>query len=172
MKINKINKTNPSIAVWKNETHVPNRKILLSLLTLVLSVASIGVTQGTLGRFSQSFTLTDSAQVVEFDIEITPPEEFWLEQGGHVFEYHFLSGADIRGLVFQVTNHGETGVLCKPYISGDLTHCIYVAEEVRTEFVVEADEAVEFWLILSPDGLDTHIRDIELWVDIQQLEGR
>ena len=172
MKESRIKKINPSTDIWAGERYFQNRKILLALLVFVLSVLSIGMAQGTYGRFSKSLIRTDSALTGAFDVTITPAKEFWVEQGEHVFEYYFLSAIDIKGFVFQVANHGETDIRCKPYINGDLTYRIYVAEEAQTEFVVKANETVDFWLAIAPDGLDTNIRNVELLVDIQQLEGR
>ena len=172
MKESRINKISPSTVIRAGERDFQNRKILLVLLVFVLSVLSIGISQGTLGRFSRSFIRTDSALTGAFDVTITPAKEFWVEQGEQVFEYYFLSEADIKGFAFQVANQGETDIRCKPYINGGLTYRVYVAEEVQTEFVVGASETVEFWLVIAPDGLDAAIRNVELLVDIQQLEGR
>ena len=148
------------------------KKLLAAFLIFVILILSLGITQGTLGRFSRSFILTDSATAAKFDVIITAPREFWTQQGESDFEYLFLSDTDIQGLVFQVTNNGETDILCKPYVNNDITHRIYLKEELVTEFTVATNETVSFWLLIVPDGLDTNIRNVGFFVDIQQLEGR
>ena len=172
MKTARVSNPNPSVTDRNDKAYAQTRRTLLPFLVFALCFLSVVMIHGSLGRLSKSFTLTDSALAVEFNVGIIPPEAFWLEQGEHIFEYHFLSEADLKGLVFKITNNGKTDVLCKPYINGDLTYRIYVAEQIQTEFVVKANETVDFWLIISPDGLDTHIIDAKLFIDIQQWEGK
>ena len=148
------------------------KKLFAAFLIFVILILSLGMTQGTLGRFSRSFILTDSATAAEFDVIITVPREFWPQQGESDFEYHFLSDIDFQGVAFQVTNNGEAKILCTPYINNDITYRIYVEEEICTEFIVAANETVSFWLVIAPDGLDTNVRNAELFVDIRQMEGR
>ena len=148
------------------------KKLLAAFLIFVILILSLGMTQRTLGRFSKSFMTADSATAAEFDVIITAPKEFWPQQGEGNFEYHFLSDIDFQGFAFQVTNNGEAEILCTPYINNGITHRIYLEEEVVTNFIVAANEAVSFWLIIAPDGLDINIRNAEFFVDIQQIEGR
>ena len=172
MKRNTIKWRNLSRAFRKIKLGKQKYELLLCLLILVFLLLLFGLIQGTLGKFSRSFLLMDSAAAAKFDVVITSPKEFWPEQGKSVFEYYFLSATDVQGLAFQVTNNGETDILCKPYINGDITYRIYIAEEVHSEFVVVAKETVTFWLMIAPDGLDESIRNIEFLVDIKQIEGR
>ena len=155
----------------KIELHTEKKNLLSVFLLLAILMLSLGMIQGTMGKFSQSATLTDSATAAGFDVIITPPKEFWPEEGGSSYEYHFLSDVDIQGLVFEVTNNGETSVLCRPYIDGDITYRVYVGEEVVTDFSVAASETVTFWLVIAPDGLDTNVINTKFFVDIQQMEG-
>ena len=150
---------------------IDKKKPLAAFLIFVILILSLGMTQGTLGRFSKSFVSTDSANAANFDVIITPPKEFWTEQSNSVFEYHFLSDTDIQRLIFQITNNGETSILCKPYINGNITYRVYVEGEVCTEFHVKANETIDFWLVITPDGLDTTIKNANLFIDIQQMEG-
>ena len=150
----------------------PKQKFFTALSVLVLIFFSFGMIQLTIGKFVHFSTLTDSAIVAEFDIIITAPEEFSLEQSEDIFEYHFLSDTDILGLDFWVINNGEVDILCRPYINNDVIYSIYVAENKCTEFIVAANEIVNFWLVIASDGLDTNVKDAELFIDIQQIEGR
>jgi len=157
------------------KTKIGMRKKCLYVVFLffLAFISSLGITQRTLGIFSQSFVVNDSASAALFDIVITAPKEFLSEQGESDFEYHFLSDIDIQGFAFQVTNKGETAILCVPYINGDIVYRIYVGEEGCTEFCVEANESVSFWLVIAPDGLDSNIiSNAKFFVDIQQNEGR
>ena len=151
---------------------VKKNKLLASLLILIIFMLSLGITQETLGIFSRSFVAIDSAMAAKFNVIITPPEEFWQSQDENNFEYRFLSDIDFQGLVFKVTNNGEHDILCAPYINGDITYRIYVGEEAVTAFPVAAKETVSFWLIIAPTGLDTNMRNVKLFADIQQTEGR
>ena len=147
------------------------RKILATFLILVLFVLSLGMIQGTLGKFSRSLILADSAMAAKFDIIITHPEGFFSEQGENLFEYYFLSATDIKRLTFQVDNNGEADILCRPHINNGIEYRVYVAEEEHPEFIVKANDTVNFWLFIGPDGLDTNVKEAELFVDIRQMEG-
>jgi len=145
---------------------------IVSALSIILLLAlSFGMIQVTLGRFLMTSSLTDSAAAAEFDVLITAPAEFLTEQGEGVFEYRFLSAIDIRGFGFSVTNNGEVDVLCRPYITGGVFYRIYIDGKECAEFAVTAGEAVDFDLAIAPDGLDTNIRNAELFIDVQQLKG-
>ena len=144
------------------------KKLLSAFLIFVILILSLGITRQTFGIFSRSFVVMDSAMAAEFDVIITDPEEFWSKHGESNYEYHFLSDLDFQGLVFQITNNGDAEILCKPYINSDITYRIYIEEEVCTEFFVAANETVSFWLVIAPDGLDTNVRNVKFFVDIQQ----
>ena len=147
------------------------RKTLIAAFLIVfVLILLLGITRQTFGTLSRAFIVSDSAEAAKFDVIITAPEEFWPEHGESDFEYHFLSDTDIQGLVFQITNNGETEILCKPYINSDITYRIYVDGEAVAEFCAAANETISFWLIIAPDGLDTVVRNVELFVDIQQVE--
>ena len=172
MRVNSIRQMIPLTMSRKAKQYTKEIKSLATFLVFVILIFSLGITQETVGRFSRAFVPTDSATAANFDVIITPPKEFWAEQGTSIFEYHFLSGTDVQELVFQVTNNGETDILCEPYINSNITYHVYVEGEVCTEFHVEANETISFRLIIAPAGLDTQIRNVELFVDIRQIEGR
>ena len=148
------------------------KKLLSAFLIFVILILSLGITRQTFGMFSRSFVMMDSASAAKFDVKIMAPEEFWPGQDKSDFEYRFLSNMDIQRFAFQVTNNGEAEILCRPYINSDITYRIYVEEDARAEFIVAANETVSFWLVIAPDGLDTNVRNAELFVDIRQMEGR
>ena len=141
--------------------------LIFIILTLLLAL-----TRHTLGKFSLSYIATDFASAAKFDVTITAPEVFWSEEGISGFEYHFLFDTDFQGLAFQVTNNGETEIRCTPYINGAITHRVYVQDEVVTAFNVAPKQTISFWLVITPDGLDTNAQNAKLFVDIQQAEGR
>ena len=146
-------------------------RALSGLLVLVSLVLALGMTQGTLGRFSQAFLVSDSALAAKFDIDITLPDAFIREQDGDLYEYYFVSAADIQTLAFRITNRGEAAVLCSPQINNGVMYRVYVAAAEQPEFVVKAGESVEFSVLIGPAGLDTNIRDAALFIDVRQLEG-
>ena len=158
---------------WNTKMSMQKKKLLAAVLVVVILMLSLGITQQTMGIFSRSFIVADSAAAAKFDVTITAPEEFWPGQGESDFEYHFLSDIDIQEFVFQVTNNGEAEILCTPYIDATvITYRIYVEGEAVTDFGVAPNETVSFWLVIGPDGLDTNGRSAKFFVDIQQVEGR
>ena len=104
----------------KIKTGAEKKKLVAAFLIFVIPILLLGITQQTLGIFSRSFVLMDSAMAAKFNVIITAPEEFWPEQGDSNFEYRFLSEMDFRGFVFQVTNNGEAEILCKPHINSEI----------------------------------------------------
>ena len=169
---NRMNRQLLSGKSRNNRKNTRNEKILSACLILVILFLSLGTIQSTLGRFLRSNILTDSAKAVKFDVDIVTTEAFLAENGDTIFEYRFLSETDIQGVAFGVTNNGETDVVCEPYISGNITHRIYVEEGICSEFIVSPGETIDFWLIFTPDGLDTNTVDTAITIDIQQVEGR
>ena len=147
------------------------RRILVLGLIAAILVLALSMTQSTLGRFSKASLVSDSAAVAKLDVIITPPNEFWAEQDGTVFEYRFLSLTDIRKLDFNVYNNGETNIICSPQISGGIRHRVFVGETELTEFVIEAKTEVDFSIVMGPYGLDENIKNTELFVDVRQQEG-
>ena len=171
MKRNRIKRQIFYMMTLKSKLILKHRNFLFTFMIFFLLFLSLLTFQGTIGKFLQAFTVNDSAVAAKFDIVITAPDEFGTEQDENLFEYHFLSDIDIRGFNFQVENKGEADVLCQPHISNDIVYRIYVSEEECTKFAVDAKETVNFWLFISPDGLDTNIKDADFFVDIQQIEG-
>ena len=145
---------------WKN------KKSLLALLLPALLILSSGMFQGTFGKFSHSFTATDSALAAKFDVIITPPEEFNAEG----FKHHFLSDSEVKGLHFRVYNNGETDVLCAPYITNGVKYRVFILGIEQTEFILKTKETINFQLLIAPDGLDGKLKDAELFIDIKQPE--
>ena len=135
-------------------------------------IVSLGITMVTHGRFLQSFIVNDTASVAKFDVTIIPPEGFYGEQDKRVFEYYFLSAMDFQGLFFQIINNGETDVLCKPSVHGDISYRIYFEENECGEFAVAAKEASGFWLVIAPDNLENSIQDAVFCIDITQIERK
>ena len=160
-----------SMKLQKAKKNPKIQTILTAFLILTLFVFSLGMAQGTLGKFSKSFVFTDSALAVKFDVDVTTPEEFVAGQGETFFEYRFLSSIDIKVFSFQVSNNGEVDVLCIPHISNGIMYRIFVSEEECTDFIVNANETVNFLLVIGPEGLDENIKDAEFFIDIWQLEG-
>ena len=157
--------------IQKTIRKIQGYKLVAALTILVILLLLLGITHGSLGKFSRSFIMIDSAVAAKFDVVITPPEAFSMVQGDGVYEYRFLSDTDFQRLAFQVTNNGETEVLCRPHINNDITYRVYVGEEMCSDFIVPAKETVNFLLSIAPDGLDTIVREAQLFVDIKQVEG-
>ena len=160
-----------SITPRNSSSGVRRKKRIAVFLMAAVATLAFAMTQGTLGRFSRSFLSVDSAAAAKFDVSITTPDAFWPEQGERVYEYRFLSGTDLQELAFQITNNGETDILCRPYISNGVTYRVYLAGEECGEFAVASGKTVDFGIVIAPDGLDTNIKNAELLIDIQQREG-
>ena len=171
MKLNKIIPMSLLMMFQRIRISSQTQKFLVALLILIILILSLKMFQGTLGKFSRSFILSDSAATAKFDVIIIVPKEFKWEDGQNLLECFFFSPTDIRGLRFEVYNDGEADVLCIPHVSNGITYRIYVAEQERSQFIVKAKERVDFWLAIAPDGLDTNIKDAELLIDIQQVKG-
>ena len=155
----------------KIKTNPQRQKFLAAALILIILVLSLGIMQGTLGRFSRASLMRDSALAAKFDVIITAPEEFRTEEGEKLFSYHFISITDVKLLNFQIYNNGEADVICTPYVSGGIMHRVFVSEIESPEFIVKVKETISFQLLIGPTGLDTNIKDVELFVDIRQMEG-
>ena len=155
----------------KNKAGRQKPSTVLALFAMLFFILSFGSIQGVLGKFLQRGERNDSAAAAKFSVVITAPEGFGQEQGAGPFDYRFLSGTEIVALIFQVHNNGETAVLCTPYIDGDVMYGIFVDGEELSQFVVNAKETVEFYLLLAPVGLDEKLKTAKFVVDIRQEEG-
>ena len=151
---------------------IRTKKLLAVVLVFAALVLLLGMTPETLGRFSRSFFLADSAAAAKFDVEVLAPEEFWFAQNEAMFEYYFLSPADEQELIFRIINRGEIDVRCRPQMSGGIVYRMFVGGEAGTDFIVGAKTAMDFRIVIIADGLDTSIRSVELFIDIEQTEGR
>ena len=147
------------------------RIVAVTLLILALMVLSLGTVQGTLGKYSKSFPLTDLALISKFDVEITAPEEFVPAQGGEFLELQFPSSTDTKAFSFQVSNNGEVAVVCTPHINNGVEYHILVSGAACTEFVVNAQKTVNFLLVVGAGGLGGNIKEAKFSIDIKQLEG-
>ena len=157
--------------VNKNRANIQGHKALVILLIFVLLILSIGMIQGTLGKFAHSFIKTESATAAKFDIVITTPEEFVTENGITSFENYFHSNYDVKILEIHVYNDGETDVLCTPYITDGIFYRIFIDMEERTEFVLKPKESETFYIGIGAFGLDTNITEAGFYIDVQQIEG-
>ena len=172
MRMNRIKQK--LLSAISRDARISNKRmnILAIFLIFAILILLLGIMRQTLGMFSRSFVITDSAMAAKFDITITAPKEFWLEQGEGDLEYYFLSDTDIQAFVFEVTNNSEAELFCKPHITtSDITYRIYVEDEAVTGFRVAAKETVNFWLIIAPAGLDANIKNAEFFIDIRQMDG-
>ena len=145
-------------------------KLLLILLILILLILSIGMTQGTLGKFAKSFILSDSAKAIQFNVTITTPKGFITEQGITSFEYYFISETDIIALKLQAHNDGEIDVICTPHVNNDIKYRIFIDGVEQPEFTIRAKETVDFYLALGPEGLTTDAKNAEFFIDLKQIE--
>ena len=159
-----------TVILRKNKIPLYTHKLLVAFLILILFFLLLGIIQGTLGRFSKSFILSDSASAAKFNVTITPPSEFIFGQGDTVFEYHFLSNTDSKQISFQVHNNSETDVVCTPYLTNNVNFLVFISEEERTDFIVKTKETVSFDLLILPDGLGFNIKNTDIYVDIRQIE--
>ena len=155
----------------KNKIGTEKKKLIAAFLIFVILVLSFGITRQTLGKFSKSFLLTDSALVSKLDIDITAPDEFILEQNGDFLKLHFTQNANTKDFSFQVFNNGEVGVVCTPHINNGVVYHIFVSGAACTEFIVNAKDTVNFRLIVESSRLDGNIKEAKFSIDIQQLEG-
>ena len=155
------------------KVNINRNEQIIAIVLLLLSIffLSLGMIQGTLGAFSRSFFISDSAKVSSFDVVITSSGKFNFEKDKINFEYHFISSADIIRLDFQIYNNGEVDIVCTPYINDDIEHKFYVAGIEQSEFTVNTKETVSFSLLIHPSGLDTNKKNVEFFVDVKQFDG-
>ena len=170
MKINEIIQKILLTVLHKIKMNPKTCIILLLFPVLFLFVCSIGITQKTIGRFSQAFFVSDSALAAKFNVVITATEEFTEEQDENLLEYHFLSALEIKGFDFQVFNNGEEDIICIPQVSNEITHRFFISGVQCSEFIVRAKETVNFRLLIAPDGLDGNTKEAAVFIDIQQIE--
>ena len=148
-----------------------NRIILIAFLTLSILILSLGLFQGTLGRFSKNVLLSDSAVVSKFDVIITAPEEFVGEHSENTFEIDFISGTAARTFSFGIFNNGETDVICTPGVNNNIEYSVLISGAETDDFLVKPKETISFELIIKPDGLSANRMDASLFIDIRQTEG-
>ena len=153
-------------------------KLSLSLFltppVVAILILSLVLIQDSLGRFTSSILLADSAVVSKFDVIITPPEELMFNQGESVFEYDFISNSDTKSFEFHIFNNGEADVICTPGITNNIHYKVLIAGEEAEEFIVKVKEGVSFQLLIEPHGLSgsvTSRTDAMLFIDIYQTEG-
>ena len=151
---------------------INNRKLtLLVLLILVILILSLGLIHGSLGRFSRSVLLSDSAVVSKFDVIITAPEELTFGQSGNVFEYDFISASEVKSFDFYIFNNGETGIICTPGVTNGVNYKVLISGTQTWDFAIGAKEGVSIQLLIEPQGLNAGRTDAVLYIDIHQSEG-
>ena len=155
----------------KKKMSLQLQKAFSTFFVFGLFVLSLWMIQGTFGKFVYAGINSDSAIVAEFDVIITAPEGFGSGQGAKAFDYFFIDSTEVAVFDFQVYNGGETDVLCTPRVTNDVLYRVYISGTECTEFVVRTKETVVFKLLIGSEGLDVNLKDAELHIDIQQLEG-
>ena len=151
----------------------PKSTLVFLLAGFLLLFFSLGMMAGTHAQMRQARTGSDRAAAARFDVEIIAPEDFAVESDKSTMEYRFLSDADERRLFFRLHNHSEVDILCTPGMTNaeGILWQLYVAEEACTSFVAAAGEAVDFLLVITPDGIGTAWEEMVLTVDSRQWKG-
>ena len=180
---NPIRNNKPKTAISFCDNSVQTDKKVASKLSLsvflifpvvAILILSFALIQGSLGRFTRSILLSDSAVVSKFDVIITPPNELMLSQGENAFEYDFISVTDAKLFDFHIFNNGEVDVICTPGVTNNIRYKVLIAGEEVEEFIVTVKESVSFQLRIEPQGLSglsASRTDATLFVDIHQTEG-
>ena len=169
MRAPKISLKNLSKTPEISRLRLQKPKVLAILMIVILLGLSAGMVQGSLGKFADSFIISDAAPVAKFGVTITTPKEFLIEDGTTSFEYYFPSPGNAKVLVFQAYNGGEVDVLCNLHLSDNINYLIYVNGTEQTEFVLRTKESADIILILYPGGLGTDVTEAEFFVDTKQL---
>ena len=152
------------------KVNITCRKAAYLLSLFILSAVMLYMLPETLGGFARMLGTSDSAVAASFNVEITVPEELENSEKGQC-QYYFPTEQELKAFNFKVTNNGETTVVCTPYISNDIQYRVYVADAVKTEFIVGIGEMVSFWIVITADGLSFDTTDAVIAIDIQQAEG-
>jgi hypothetical protein len=138
--------------------------------TAAILAAVLVCTPITLGRFMQSFHLSDSALVAKFDVVITMPEEFDNSSDKNHYQHSFFDREEMTVFDFTASNNGEVDVNCAPYIIG-VPYSVFISGQSQSEFVVKAGESVDFQLVIAAFNLTTGITKTEFIVDVKQYIG-
>jgi len=161
---------NRKVSETKMKIKTTKHRVVCFFGLLMLSVVVLRMLPETLGGFAQVLSTKDSALAASFNIELTASKE--LENPGtDYYWYYFPTGQELKALNFEVTNKGEIAVMCAPHINNGIEYRVYIDNTVKPEFVVEAGEAVSFWIVIAADGLDLSPIDAALVIDLQQAEG-
>ena len=160
------------LMIYRQTNTIPKKqKALLFFLALAFFILSISLFSETLGKFSLSFTASYTASVAKFDVIITPPEEFSVENDEYSFNHWFLSDFEVKGLTFKMYNNGETDVICTPHILGDVYYRVFIAGIEYTEFVIKTKESLDFQVVIGAEGLSALPKDTNLFIDLKQAKG-
>ena len=144
---------------------------LLAIMLMLLLFLALNFIPETISRLTKVLAVKDSAAAAQFDVIVTPPEEFRIGSDEPNFEYRFVSAAERKELTFTVANNGETDVICTPHLMGNFDYWIYVKGEDLFEFEVLAGETIEFEVHIKLVRLNTEAQDVQFNVDIRQMEG-
>jgi len=149
-------------AIWTRPEGAAIRSIILLLVLVMLTLP------GSLGRFSLSGRLSDSASVAEFEVRIIP---LWAVPADDDLDLRFWPGSGPRRLPFEAVNTGEVDVTITPHIPGALCHA-EADSLTQDEIFLPAGGRVVFRVVILLDGLGPQILETELFLDIRQAEGR
>ena len=169
MRMSNVKQKNLLMIPEKYRLKLQKQLVLAILLILILLGLLAGMAQGTLGKFADSFIISDAAPVAKFGVTITTPKEFIIEDGTTSYEYYFPSPGQAKVLVFQAYNGGELDVICNLHIEGDLHYSLHVNREEQTEFVLKTKESAEIVLIIYAIGLSTTVTEVEFFLDTKQI---
>ena len=140
-----------------------------SILFLIVSV--LFTTASTFAKYVQRAVIEDSAVVAVFDVQISAPEELEGTSSEAPFLILLFETEETKSFLFSVENKSEVSIVCRPFISNDVTFEVLVAEESCESFFVGMGESIDFQIVISTEGLNRHSKEATLVVEIYQAEG-
>ena len=155
---------------FTNESKL-KRKSAYILILLLLLIAIMHTFSNSLGRFSHSVNVNDSAFAAKFNIDIITPDELSSVSSDNHYQYYFPMQGDVISFAFKISNNSEVAVICHPHINNGIRYHVILDGVYQNEFVLNSGEAINFQLIVLSDGLNTNITQSSLLLDITQLEG-
>ena len=123
--------------------------------------------QTTFAKFAKFATVNDTATAAKFDLEILPPSEF----NDGKFHHYFLSNEEIKILDFEMSNNGETDLVCVPTLSGGLNYSVFSGGEEKSELILPRHEALSFQMHIFANGLTATPTTVDFYIDVTQFEG-
>ena len=150
-----------------------NRKNILiivhSIVLLIIVLIALFTVTSTLAKHITSMTNSDSAEVAEFNVTISAPDELNSASEHNPYILSFTGEDQTISLGFSIFNDNEIVVICTPYFDSDVQFDVIVNEEIVDYFVIGIGETVDFSIEMISDGLIAEALATKLILSIEQV---